>query len=165
MFAALETPCLYSKLKADEKVFIDFDIDYCTVDKATGQKSEAGLKYSYNKNEWADVCDAFDGYHVEDLAAGETCKPQHLSFDVTSCFAENSPLYFAWFYNAKKAQHIAIDNVKIYIVNGSGIQSTETTANQADAPIYSLSGQRVAGDRSSLQPGIYVQNGKKIVVK
>lgn len=165
MFAALETPCLYSKLQADEKVFIDFDIDYCTVDKATGQKSEAGLKYSYNKNEWADVCDAFDGYHVEDLAAGETCKPQHLSFDVTSCFAENSPLYFAWFYNAKKAQHIAIDNVKIYIVNGSGIQSTETTANQADAPIYSLSGQRVAGDRSSLQPGVYVQNGKKIVVK
>ena len=59
----------------------------------------------------------------------------------------------------------AIDNVKIYIVNGSGIQSTETTANQADAPIYSLSGQRVAGDRSSLQPGVYVQNGKKIVVK
>lgn len=165
MFAALETPCLYSKLQADEKVFIDFDIDYCTVDKATGQKSEAGLKYSYNKNEWADVCDAFDGYHVEDLAAGETCKPQHLSFDVTSCFAENSPLYFAWFYNAKKAQHIAIDNVKIYIVNGSGIQSTETTTTQADAPIYSLSGQRVAGDRSSLQPGVYVQNGKKIVVK
>ena len=165
MFSALETPCLYSKLQADEKVFIDFDIDYCTVDKATGQKSEAGLKYSYNKQAWADVCDAFDGYHVEDLAAGETCKPQHLSFDVTSCFAENSPLYFAWFYNAKKAQHIAIDNVKIYIVNGSGIQSTETTANQADAPIYSLSGQRVAGDRSSLQPGVYVQNGKKIVVK
>ena len=84
---------------------------------------------------------------------------------LASCFAEISPLYFAWFYNAKKAQHIAIDNVKIYIVNGSGIQSTETTANQADAPIYSLSGQRVAGDRSSLQPGIYVQNGKKIVVK
>lgn len=55
--------------------------------------------------------------------------------------------------------------MKIYIVNGSGILSTETTANQADAPIYSLSGQRVAGDRSSLQPGVYVQNGKKIVVK
>ena len=27
MFAALETPCLYSKLKADEKVFIDFEYD------------------------------------------------------------------------------------------------------------------------------------------
>lgn len=35
----------------------------------------------------------------------------------------------------------------------------------ADAPVYNLQGQRVGNTLRGLRPGIYVQNGKKVVVK
>ena len=165
MYAALETPAIFAEPKADEKIVVEFDLDYCKVDKATGQKSEAGLKYSYDQDAWADICASFDGYYAEDLAEGETCRPQHVSYDVTDCFATGQPVYFAWFYNAKKAHHIAIDNVKIYSVNSDGISSVENAQSMANAPIYNLNGQRMTSTRSQLATGVYIHNGKKVIIK
>lgn len=165
MFSALETPAIYVKPGVGEKVFVDFDIDYCLVDKSTGQKSEAGLRFSYNKEDWADVCASFDGYHKEDLAEGETCRPQHLSFDITTCFTTGEPIYLAWFYEAKKAYHIAIDNVRVYTTNGTGIRGVEDAKSETNAPVYNLSGQRVADNLNQLKAGVYIQNGQKRVVK
>lgn len=165
MYSALETPCIYAEPKDGEKVVLEFDIDYSTVTKATGKKSNAGLKYSFNKEDWADACEAFAGYDAETLAEGETCKPQHMVVDITSCFSEECPVYFAWYYDAKKAQHIAIDNVKIYYADPTGVKIMENNEVNDNAPVYNLEGQRVAYGVHALKSGIYVQRGRKFVVK
>lgn len=48
----------------------------------------------------------------------------------------------------------------------TGITDMQKKAENSDAPIYTLSGVKVADkSSSSLAPGIYIQNGKKIIVK
>lgn len=46
MFAVLETPAIYDDVENGEKVIMEFDLDYSAVEKATGKKSNAGLRYS-----------------------------------------------------------------------------------------------------------------------
>ncbi|MDD6378599.1 MAG: chitobiase/beta-hexosaminidase C-terminal domain-containing protein, partial [Prevotella sp.] len=48
----------------------------------------------------------------------------------------------------------------------TGVDSITTTEGMTDGPVYTLTGIRVAEKlNSSLAPGIYIQNGKKIIVK
>lgn len=165
MFAVLESPAIKAEVKNDEKVVMEFDIDYSSVEKAVSQKSNAGLRYSYDQDEWADACDEFTGYSADGLAQGETCKPQHMTIDVTKCFESGKPVYFGWYYEAKNAQHIAIDNVKVYSTSTSGINNINATTGKSSTMLYNLNGQRVNGSRNSVAPGVYIQGGKKIVVK
>ena len=163
MFAVLESPALSCTLGDGDKVYAEFDIDYSAVDKATGQKSEAGLRYSYDKEGWDDVEGTFTGYKTGELSAGETCRPQHITLDVTKCFESGQPVYLGWYYNAKKAQHIAIDNIKVYTAPATGIDAVANADSRTGDTVYSISGQRIAG--TPTQPGIYIKNGKKIAVK
>ena len=165
MFAVLETPAIYDDVEDGKKVVLEFDLDYSAVEKSTGKKSNAGLRYSFDKLEWANVCDEFTGYSEEELAQGETCKPEHFTLDITECFAEGRPIYLGWYYEARQAKHMAVDNVKIYKEDATGINGVEDTKVNANAPVYNLSGQYVANGRSGLASGVYIQNGKKIVVK
>lgn len=165
MFAVLETPAIYDDVDKDEKVTLEFDLDYSAVEKTTGKKSNAGLRYSFNKEDWANVCDEFTGYDESELAEGETCKPEHFTLDVTKCFQEGCPVYFGWYYEARQAKHIAVDNVRIYKENASGISVVENSKTNTNAPVYNLNGQYVANGRKGLASGVYIQNGKKIVVK
>ena len=132
---------------------------------ATGQKSNAGLKYSFNREDWAAVGDEFEGYAEGDLAEGETCRPQHVTLDATTCFTQNLPVYFGWYYEARQAKHIAIDNVKIYKTSGAGVSGVKETRFEAAAPVYILNGQRVGNSLKGLAQGVYIQQGKKVVVK
>lgn len=57
---------------------------------------------------------------------------------------------------------------KLNIVDDTttGITDMQKKAENSDAPVYTLSGVKVADkSSSSLAPGIYIQNGKKIIVK
>ena len=47
--------------------------------------------------------------------------------------------------------------------DSTGIE--DVTMDVADAPIYNMKGERMACSRKELQKGIYIQNGKKFVVK
>ena len=47
----------------------------------------------------------------------------------------------------------------------TGINSVDTDDNDAAADIYSISGQKVNGDISTLPQGIYITKGRKIVIK
>jgi hypothetical protein len=49
--------------------------------------------------------------------------------------------------------------VKLTVQGGTGINSIN--ANNSNAPVYNLAGQRV----SKAQKGVYIQNGKKVAVK
>ena len=95
---------------------------------ATTKKStEAGVYYSYNAVEWAPI-ETLKGYTAEDLADGETTKPEHKVYDITKCFTDDTtPVYLAWQYKGKLAQHMAIDNVRVY--NG---ESASIAAANAD---------------------------------
>lgn len=44
----------------------------------------------------------------------------------------------------------------------TGIDAVESATNEADAPIYDLTGRRV---NATVKGGIYIQNGKKFIVK
>lgn len=125
VWAVLDTPPLVrGELKDGEKTFLEFDIDY----NATTKKStEAGVYYSYNAVEWAPI-ETLKGYTAEDLADGETTKPEHKVYDITKCFTDDTtPVYLAWQYKGKLAQHMAIDNVRVY--NG---ESASIAAANAD---------------------------------
>ena len=62
-------------------------------------------------------------------------------------------------------------NAKMFTLNilgntTTGVNCIQQSSVNKDAPIYTLSGVRVADElNSSLAPGIYIQNGKKIIVK
>lgn len=62
-------------------------------------------------------------------------------------------------------------NAKMFTLNilgntTTGVNGIQQSSVNKDAPIYTLSGVRVADElNSSLAPGIYIQNGKKIIVK
>lgn len=66
--------------------------------------------------------------------------------------------------NGNKNYHAATRvNKTLVVTDPSGIENT--TINDSDAPIYNLKGERMACSRKELQKGIYIQNGKKFVVK
>ena len=52
---------------------------------------------------------------------------------------------------------------KLVVTDSSGVESVIT--NSEDAPIYNLQGERMICSRKELQKGIYIQNGRKFVVK
>lgn len=62
-------------------------------------------------------------------------------------------------------------NAKMFTLNildntTTGVYGIQQSSVNKDAPIYTLSGVRVADElNSSLAPGVYIQNGKKIIVK
>ena len=47
----------------------------------------------------------------------------------------------------------------------SGINEIKADKLDVNAPVYNLNGQYVANGRKGLASGVYIQNGKKIVVK
>lgn len=62
---------------------------------------------------------------------------------------------------------LAIDNIGFYgnVSASTGIETVSAGENEANAPIYSIGGVRVNTDKKSLQKGVYIQNGRKFVVK
>ena len=104
------------------------------------------------------------------IAEGETYNSDFVPADVygtgsgtehttTFSFDENT------FHNFKKKgmlfQGHGILVKKVVLKTNTGISATVFNAGYQDAAIYNLSGQRV----SNPQKGIYIQNGKKIIMK
>lgn len=164
VFTTLDTPPLLRNSADGPYVTLEFDMDYAM----SGKKSEAGVYYSYNAEDWGEIDGNLQGYIPDELADGETCRPQHKAYDVTKCFVDDvTPVYFAWKYNAKQAYHLAIDNVRIYnstTVGINGITDNNASTNASGA-VYNLNGQRVVNAKKGMAKGVYVQNGKKFVVK
>lgn len=105
----------------DENTYLEFDMDY-----KVGGSSFAYVAYSADGVTWIDLVEELTGYEASDLADGETCHPEHLVYDVTEVFDLNPEVMFAWIYNGKRAQHIAIDNVRVFNANPAGIKSLNT---------------------------------------
>ena len=48
----------------------------------------------------------------------------------------------------------------------TGIEEVEKTSGNVNGPVYTITGIKVAENLdSSLHPGIYIQNGRKVIVK
>ena len=58
--------------------------------------------------------------------------------------------------------HMQLSGVKVKLASTTDVRSIRTDTS-ASAPVYSLSGQRVKG--LQMRPGIYIRNGKKIVIR
>lgn len=66
--------------------------------------------------------------------------------------------------NGNKNYHAATRvNKTLIVTDPSGIENA--TMDAADAPIYNMKGERMACNHKELRKGIYIQNGKKFVVK
>lgn len=59
----------------------------------------------------------------------------------------------------KSRLKIAINDKTVTAIDGISIDNATT------APIYNISGQKVGNDRTALPKGLYIQNGKKFIVK
>ena len=70
-----------------------------------------------------------------------------------------------------KADNPLSSLAKMFVLNivddtTTGIEKVEEASDNADGPVYTLTGVRVAEKFSStLPPGIYIQNGRKVIVK
>jgi hypothetical protein len=60
-----------------------------------------------------------------------------------------------------RSKHIQITGVRIGMAEQSGIMAVATPHPLSDTGLYTLSGQRVEG---TPRPGIYIRNGKKILI-
>ncbi len=136
VWATLDTPPLVrGTLNDGEKTYLEFDLDY----NASGKTSEAGVYYSYDGESWALIGnERLSGYTTDDIPLGKTCMPEHKVFDVTNCFTDDTtPVYFAWNYKGKVANHLAIDNVKIF----NGTSASIRTADSKTA--YTVNGNSI----------------------
>jgi len=64
-----------------------------------------------------------------------------------------------------KAKEAASAKAAQFVVDGdvvTGINAAALVSNESNAAVYNLNGVRVSGN---LQKGVYIQNGKKVVVK
>ena len=66
--------------------------------------------------------------------------------------------------SGNKNYHSAVGvSKKLIITDPSGVENVTNGTN--DTPIYNIKGERMTCDRRELQKGIYIQNGKKFIVK
>ena len=66
--------------------------------------------------------------------------------------------------SGNKNYHSAVKvSKKLIITDPSGIENMTNSTN--DSPIYNLKGERMTCERRELQKGVYIQNGKKFVIK
>lgn len=125
VFTGLYTPPLKRTAIGDtERTYLDFDMDY-EIDNGTAIASHAYLVYSTDNGEnWTQLTE-LKGYLPDDLAEGQTCLPQHESYDVTEAFEQGGDVIFGWEYKSKNSQHLCIDNVHIFNADPSGIESVD----------------------------------------
>ena len=155
-------PIARTEINSGEHTFLSFDMDYMTCDKLDDNyKSAAYVEYSVDNCASWEILDEPEGYAREGLPDGQTCQPVKKVYDVTDLFASGQPVYFAWSYNSRKAQHWAIDNVKIYNAMPSAITSATADNGNGKTEIYDLQGRRMPNN-ANLTNGIYIvkKNGK-----
>lgn len=76
-------------------------------------------------------------------------------------FVSDSPVYFC-FQNCRN-RTIYIHGIKVTTPKQETLSIQNVAAEKADAAVYDLQGRRVNG--SAFNKGLYIQNGKKFVVK
>lgn len=165
-----------ASLPDGEKTWLEFDMDY-----EMGGSSFAYLAYSVdNGKNWNDLIAELQGYTADQLAEGETCRPQHMQVDVTDLFAGNAKVQFAWTYNGKNAQHMAIDNVRVFNADPTGITAATRAAGSlrisgrnvsvnGDGPcllqLYSLDGRLVRTAQADSQVSVAAPGAGTWLVK
>ena len=95
---------------------------------------------------------------------GNTWTGQAREVQFTSTYTSGYP---AALYRSK---HIQIAGVRITMAESSGIVATLTNGETVNSAIYDLQGRRMNNSslftlHSSLTPGIYIRNGKKIIIR
>ncbi len=63
------------------------------------------------------------------------------------------------------AQTVAFSRIRIAGATPTGIENIDTDAGAAAGLVYSVDGRRVSTDVKDLPAGVYVVNGRKVVVK
>lgn len=79
---------------------------------------------------------------------------------VTVTIGEGETLKVGMSVASTDANWVVMDNAKLYNFEGKGIENIE--AAQHDGAIYTITGKRVEG---MLEKGLYIVNGKKVLVK
>ncbi len=158
-------------------------VDYCytadtTVPANTGLLLKGAAKtYTYNLS--TETPDAPEVNYLKGsvnggLTEGEDCLFYMLSYD-----KEGKNLGFYWGADAGAAfesgagkAYLALpqavaSQVRGFVLDGTttGISGVTTEANNAPAAVYSLTGVRMGTSTDGLPAGIYIVNGKKVLVK
>lgn len=68
--------------------------------------------------------------------------------------------------NATTSSHAKMFTLRVIDDTTTGLEEVEKTSNKTDGPVYTITGIKIAEHLdSSLHPGIYIQNGRKVIVK
>ena len=145
----------------------------------------AGEEGSYNMS-IANAVDAIEGNMLKGSVASEYVTTEsyvlsakndvvgfykaaiNISTDTTNDGTNDAPAvtYEAWLNNGFKAYLPVVNPAQVLRFNFGGnttaIESVVAPAFDANAPIYDLSGRRVV---NAVKGGLYIQNGKKFIVK
>lgn len=117
----LHTPYFSTVLAEGDRLFLSFDIDY--------QANNPNAEIMEFDGTTSITLDELPSYKKSDLADGETCRPQHVEYELTD-FINGDKMMIVWAYETMADGHLAIDNVKIYAAAES--QGVNDIANSAE---------------------------------
>lgn len=68
--------------------------------------------------------------------------------------------------DATTSSHAKMFTLRVIDDTTTGLEEVEKTSDKTDGPVYTITGIKIAEHLdSSLHPGIYIQNGRKVIVK
>ncbi len=144
------SPMLDTKLEEGQSLFVEFDLDY----RSRGSKNSELQVSSNGKTNWVSVA-VLPSYAEEDLAKDETCKPQHVKYDLTD-YVHSEALSIGWFYYCSYDGYISIDNVKIYVEGSGSVNDIVTNKVVESVNYFDLQGRKVVNPEN----GLYIKTTK-----
>ena len=116
--------------------------------------------YKYNQLSFSTANDSFT--ELEFQLAKETSKKLQASTGTISDLTWTGNARQVVFSVDDGSGNMQLSGVKVKLASATDIQNIRATTS-VSAPLYNLSGQRVKG--LQMRPGIYILNGKKIVIR
>ena len=99
---------------------------------------------------------------ANDAFVCQNCKNRFASDDIGKQSGGCNPVPITGDFYTEENGVITFDFISSY---ATGIREVSTNHATTDGIVYSINGQRLGTSVKTLQPGIYVRNGKKFVVK
>lgn len=116
--------------------------------------------YKYNQLSFSTANDSFT--ELEFQLAKETSKKLQASTGTINDLTWTGNAQQVVFNVDEGSGNMQLSGVKVKLASTTNVQNVRS-ATSVSAPLYNLSGQRVKG--LQMRPGIYIRNGKKIVIR
>ena len=158
------TPLFSTAIEDGQSLILEFDIDYLS-----NVAKDAELQTCVNgETNWVTI-ETLPSYKKDALVGDETCKPQHVKYDLTD-YIHGETMSIGWYYMAQIDGYLSIDNVKVYAHDNSGVENVVVEKIVESVTYIDLLGRKVVKPENGLYIKTTIYNdgsfeSKKVNVK